>query len=260
VSNAALDRERLVDLLRESLIGLPGVLAMWESGSAAWGRLDEWSDLDVLVLAEDDYVGAAFDALENALRTAGPISLRYVLPRPTWHGHDQRFYQLRDAGPFLMLDVVVLRRSAPERFLERERHGEPVIYFDKTGEISGRPIDRKMIRERIQARLEQLRVTFPLFQPLVRKELLRGNDLDALAFYQGQTLAPLLTLLRIRHCPARFDFGLRYLDRDLPADLATTVRNLWFVSRPGEIEAKQREAEALFERVLGELEASGIGV
>jgi hypothetical protein len=159
-----------------------------------------------------------------------------------------------------MLDVVVLRRSAPERFLERERHGEPVVYFDKTGDISGRSIDRTTIRERIETRLEQLRVTFPLFQPLVRKELLRGNDLDALAFYQSQTLAPLLTLLRIRHCPARFDFGLRYVDRDLPAELATTVRTLWFVSRPGEIEAKQREAEALFERMLGELEAFGIEI
>jgi len=256
----SLDRRRLVTLLRESLEPLPGVLALWEGGSAAWGRLDEWSDLDVLVLAEDDFVGETFDALEEALRSAGPISLRYVLPQPTWHGHDQRFYRLRDAGPFLMLDVVVLRRSAPERFLERERHGEPVVYFDKTGDISGRSIDRTTIRERIETRLEQLRVTFPLFQPLVRKELLRGNDLDALAFYQSQTLAPLLTLLRIRHCPARFDFGLRYVDRDLPAELATTVRTLWFVSRPGEIEAKQREAEALFERMLGELEAFGIEI
>jgi predicted nucleotidyltransferase len=256
----SLDRLRLVTLLRESLQPLPRVLAMWEGGSAAWGRLDEWSDLDVLVLVEDDFVEAAFEALEAALSAASPISLRYVLPRPTWHGHDQRFYQLRDAGPFLMLDVVVLRRSAPERFLERERHGEPVVYFDKTGDISARAIDRGTLRARISARLEQLRVTFPLFQPLVRKELLRGNDLDALAFYQSQTLAPLLMLLRMRHCPARFDFGLRYVDRDLPPDVTATVRALWFVSRPGEIEKKQREAEALFERVLGELAESGIDV
>ncbi len=256
----SLDRSRLVALLRESLEPLPRVLAMWEGGSASWDRLDEWSDLDVLLLVEDDFVEAAFELLEEALSAASPISLRYILPRPTWHGHDQRFYRLRDAGPFLMLDVVVLRRSAQERFLERERHGSPVVYFDRTGEISARPVDHATLHERIHARLEQLRVTFPLFQPLVRKELLRGNDLDALAFYQSQTLAPLLTLLRIRHCPSRFDFGLRYVDRDMPADVATTIRTLWFVSRPGEIEFKQREAVALFDRVLSAIDESGIAV
>jgi len=37
------------------------------------------------------------------------------------------------------------------------------------------------------------------------------------------TLAPLIELMRIRHCPDRFDFGPRYLDRDLPAELRLTV-------------------------------------
>jgi len=254
----AVHRDQLVSVIRSALEPLSGVLAMWEGGSAAWGRQDEWSDLDILLLVEDDFVEPAFRALEAAIESQSGIDLRHRLPAPTWHGHDQSFYRLRDAGPYLMLDVVVLRRSKDDRFMERERHGEPVVYFDKTHELASRPVDRRAVKTRIEARLAQLRQTFPLFQPLVRKELKRRNDLDALAFYQTATLAPLLTLLRMRYCPARFDFGLRYVDRDLPADIATKVRGLWFVSGPGELDQKQREAEALFERVLGEIDRAGI--
>lgn len=252
------DRDQLVTVIRSALEPLPDVLAMWEGGSAAWGRLDEWSDLDLLLLVEDESVEPAFAALEAAIETQSRIDLRHRLPAPTWHGHDQSFYRLRDAGPYLMLDVVVLRRSRGDRFLERERHGDPLVYFDKTGEIASRPLDRRALKRRIENRLAQLRQTFPLFQPMVRKELCRGNDLDALAFYQSATLAPLVTLLRMRHCPERFDFGLRYIDRDLPPDAAARVRGLSFVARPGDLARRQRDAEALFEQVLAELDDAGV--
>jgi len=254
-----IDRGRVLAAVRQALESEPRVLALWEGGSAAWQRLDAWSDLDLMILVEDDSVESTWALLEKTLETLGPISLRHGLSPPTWHGHDQVFYRLRDSSEFLMLDVMVLRRSAPERFLERERHGEPLVYFDKTGEIVPAPADREALRKRIQLRLAQLRSIFPLFQPLVKKELLRGNDLDALAFYQGQTLAPLLALLRIRHCPERFDFGLRYADRDLPPEVAAQVRALWFVSSAKEIASKREQAEALFKATLAEIDTSGIG-
>ena len=39
--------------LRTALEPLPGALALWQGGSAAFGRADAWSDLDLYVLAEE---------------------------------------------------------------------------------------------------------------------------------------------------------------------------------------------------------------
>jgi hypothetical protein len=256
---AGLDRHAVLAALRRALEPDDRFLAMWEGGSAAFDRLDAWSDLDIMLLVDDGAAGAALMALESTLESLSPISLRHRLAQPTWHGHEQAFYRLRDTDEFLMLDVVVMERSAGNRFLERERHGNGVISFDKTGEIVPVPADHDDLARRARQRLEQLRTSFPLFQPLVRKELLRGRDLDALAFYQSQTLSPLLTLLRIRYCPERFDFGMRYLDRDLPADLARLVRQLWFVGGPEQIGGLQRRAEQLFAVTLAEIDALGIG-
>jgi predicted nucleotidyltransferase len=256
---AGLDRHAILAALRHALEPDDRFLAMWEAGSAAFGRLDAWSDLDIILLVEDGATEAALMALESTLESLSPISLRHRLAQPTWHGHEQAFYRLRDTDEFLMLDVVVMRRSAGNRFLERERHGSGVISFDKTGEIAPVPVDQDDLARRIRQRLDQLRTSFPLFQPLVRKELLRGHDLDALAFYQSQTLSPLLALLRIRYCPERFDFGMRYLDRDLPTDIAMLARELWFVSGADQIGDLQRRAEDLFAATLAEIDDLEIG-
>jgi predicted nucleotidyltransferase len=252
------DRVRILECLRRGLEPDPRVLALWEGGSAAFNRLDELSDLDLMLLVRDDSAGDVLESLERLLETISPIAMRYQLPSPTWHGHEQCFYRLRDCSEFLMLDIVVIRESAPGRFLEHERHGKGIVSFDKTGGIAPIGIDAIEFRRRLKQKLEQLESSFPLFQPLVRKEAQRGHAFDTLAFYQSQTLSPLLTLLRIRHCPRRFDFGLRYVELDLPAELVHRIRHLWFVGSLEEILAGQREAEKLFSATLADIRRRGI--
>src|SRR5215210_3380042 len=116
-------RDAIQQALREALEPLDYVYAMWEGGSAATGRSDEWSDIDLQVDAEDDRTEDVFATAEDVLRKLSPIDLVYRLPEPTWHGHSQRLYRLRDASPFLMVDFVVMRHSSKEKFLQPEIHG-----------------------------------------------------------------------------------------------------------------------------------------
>lgn len=250
---AELGREAIVAAVRTAVQPLSYVIAMWEGGSAAWGRDDLWSDIDLQLLVEDDRVADAIHEVEGTLAALSPIEIRFEAPRPTWHGHDQVFYRLRDAGEHRVVDLAVMRRSAPHRLSERERHGERRIAFDKTGEARATPLDRERHDRRVAERLDQLALAFPLFQSLVKKELLRGNRVGALAFYQSHTLQPLLTLLRIRHCPDRFDFGPRYAALDLSPELMRHLERLWFVGDAAEIESKRAEAEALFFETLATL-------
>ena len=129
-------RQQVVEVLRGALLPLPFVNAAWLGGSDAFGRSDELSDVDLQVDVDDGRVAATFGAIEAALAAASPIVARLVMPMPTWHGHAQRFYRLRDTAEFTAVDVVVFQRSDPRRYYNQtERHGRPLVLFDRAGVV-----------------------------------------------------------------------------------------------------------------------------
>lgn len=247
-------RAQITSTIRRAVEPLAFVCAMWEGGSAAWGRDDEWSDIDLQLLVDDAYVEPSIEAVERALSSLSKIDLCFRVPEPTWHGHAQVFYRLEDAGEFLLVDLAVMKRSSPHQLSERERHGERVLFFDKAGEAATTEMDYSSHEARMEKIIARIRVTFPLFQSLARKEALRGNALGALGFCNTHTLHPLLTLLRIRHCPDRFDFGPKYALFDLPADIYAEVCDLAYVGSLDDIEDRCRRAEELFRRTLVDLD------
>ncbi len=245
-------RDNILHTLRSALEPLDYVDALWEGGAAAFDRVDAWSDIDAQVICDDERVEDVFTAVEEAFADPG-IDIRFRLPEPTWHGHSQAFYRLADTSPFLMLDFVVMKRSGTGRMREKETHGDAVIHFDKKNHLTDEHIDAEEMAERLKNRVEMMRRTFDLFQPLVLKEIHRRNSVEALQFYHGQTLRPLVELLRIRYAPARYNFHTRYLYYDLPQPMVERLESLFFVRDPGDLERKFNEAGAWFRDVLTEI-------
>ena len=192
------------------------------------------------------------ERLEGALEVLAGIETRYALPMPTWHGHAQRFYGVRGASPYLKVDCVVMQRSDKRGLDERERHGEPLVHFDHGGFVKAVAMDQEALAASLPDRARELAVRFAMFQVLTAKELKRGQDLEAIAFYHGFTLRPLVSLLRLVHAPERHDFHTRYIHHDLPGEWVETLRGLFFVSDAEDLERRRAEAERLFVRVLRE--------
>jgi predicted nucleotidyltransferase len=254
VSDRTVSRHEIIGTLEAALDTRPFVLAAWLGGSDATGRTDEWSDIDLQVLVEDDRVEDGFRVVREALEALSPIAHRHRLPKES-DEDEQEFLSLRDADEAHFVDLVVLPESAPERFLEEERHGTPLVLFDRTGEIGPAPLDRARHAKRVAERLAIQREKFPLFQTLVLRAVRRRQPACAAGTYVMMTLRPLVDLLRIRHCPDRFDFGLRYLDRDLPDDVREEVEAIALPGSLDEVEAFQVRARALFEETLRDLDA-----
>jgi hypothetical protein len=91
-------------------------------------------------------------------------------------------------------------------------------------------------------------------QVFVRKAILRGQHVEAVNAFWACTLKPLAELLRMRYCPLRWDFGVRYLDRDLPPAVYDRARDLAFVQDLGDLEEKLERATAWGTELLRELE------
>ena len=66
-------------------------------------------------------------------------------------------------------------------------------------------------------------------------------------------LRPLVLLYRVRHIPARHDFGTRYTRDDLPAEVQATLAELSFVAGLDDLAAKLPRAERLLRDLLEEL-------
>ena len=60
-----LTRETILKTLEDTLKPLDYVQAMWQGGAAAFNRVDAWSDIDLVVLAEDEHVVDVAAATEN---------------------------------------------------------------------------------------------------------------------------------------------------------------------------------------------------
>lgn len=250
-------RAQIIAALHSALEAAPEVLAASLGGSDATGRTDEFSDVDLVVIVQEGAVESTFAILHSALEELSPIVHRWRLADPTWHGSSQEFLALRDADPAHFVDLVVQSPTGGERFLEVERHGTPLVLFDRVGILAPVPLDRVALQARIDERLAVLRARFPLFQTLVTRAVRRGFVAEAAVAYQDHTYRPLIELLRIRHCPERFDFGARYLDRDLPAELRAEVEALALPDSLVAVEVFRSRAQDLFDATLAELDGLG---
>ena len=241
-------RARISNAVTEALRPLPAVFAGWEGGSAAFGAVDAYSDIDLEYLVADD---ASFELLyasaERAIEAVSPITASHTPLKG-------RYYKLKDGGDFFLVDLGFVRVGDPDPQIDAARHGDKLPLFDKGNWLRPRPIDERALAIRREQRHRELQTWFPMSQVFVRKAILRGQHVEAVNAFWACTLKPLAELLRMRYCPVRWDFGMRYLDRDLPPAVYEQVRDLALVADLPDLERKLARATAWGAELLRELE------
>ncbi len=200
-------------------------------GSAVTGGYDDHSDLDVEVLATPGEAAAAYRRLLDAALRDFTVHQVWELPEATWPDGRQAFLNLTpDAGdlsvPTRIIDLHVSDLADHHRLVDPRRHGEPLVLHDPEGLVELRDDDEEaMARERADA-VAQIAARRQTAAWLVNRAIARGQLTEAVAFHLQFAVNPLVRLLRIVHCPARHDFGLRYLDTDLPEGYDARVEAL----------------------------------
>ncbi len=255
-------RQRIAQAVVEALRDDPSVRAIGEGGAAARGRADEYSDLDLMIVAPLAESESIFSKVESAISAIASITHRWLVEPVTFPEMAQRFYFLAGAPRYFALDCSVLSAAGVEAFLERERHGEAVVWFDRDGVLAARTVDAAALARRRSQRVQQLNGSIPVYAMLVEKELARGHPLEAYGFYQVM-LRALIELLGIRHRPDRFDFGWRYVERELPAAAQALIARHAFVPDGGALEKLNAslvsEIRALLDELLAASDAIAAG-
>lgn len=248
-----IERDEIIAALRRAMESCPDALAAYLGGSDATGRTDELSDVDLAVICEDDAKERTFAVIRGTLAALTDLSYEFRMPEPTWHGMSQAFYGLTNTPDWMRVDVCVMEHSKPTVFTERQRHGDPLVWFDPEGLIVVDDLDMGAHRAKVRAAVENARGMLGLGGPLVRKAVRRGFPAEAASFYHRLVLGQVVILARALHCPERHDFGARYLDRDVPPAARARLERL---SVPRDLDALlacTEECEAWARELLDDL-------
>jgi hypothetical protein len=245
-------RADIIQKLVETLQPLDYVIALWEGGAPGFNRTDEWSDIDLYVVVDDEKVAQAFQAVELALKSLSPIQQKYEVKHSGWPGVSQAFYRLQNASEYLVIDLAVLTLSCPEKFLEPKTHGRATFYFNKDNRVTLPSLDEDALLERLYDKLDRLRGRFGMFHNFVQKEINRGNYLEAVDMYYT-LLATLVETLRISYYPVHHEFRMRYVHYELPDDTIKRLKHLYFVADQRDLQNKYRETVAWFDEVISQI-------
>jgi len=250
---AKLTRKQIIEVLIEALKPLDYVHAFYEGGAAAFNRVDEWSDLDLYLVVDDEKVNETFVVVEKTLKSLSPIKQKIDLPQTPWPGVSQAFYRMKDANEYLIIDLCVLKLSSLEKFLEPEIHGNVVFYFNKSSKVKPPQFDRDAFIKRVHERLERLQARFDMFNNFVQKEINRGHNLEAIDLYHGVTLAGLVEVLRIKYNPIHYNFKMQYTHRELPSEIIEKLEYLYFVDGERDLQEKYAKATKWFLEIMTEI-------
>ena len=237
----------------------PHVRAVFIAGSAVTGGYDDHSDLDVEALVTPGEAVPAYRRMLDAALRDFEVHQVWELPESTWPDGRQVFCNLTpDAGdmtrPTRIIDLHVSDLADEHRFVDERRHGVPHVVYDPEGLVELRHDDEEaMARARAEA-VEQVAARRPTAQWLVNRAIARGDVIEATAFHMSYGVSALVRLLRTRHCPARHDFGLRYLGTDLPPGYAARVATLL---DGGDLQERADAAFAWQDEMLAELADHG---
>lgn len=241
-------REIIIKTLVDSLESKDYIHALWEGGAAAFDRIDEWSDIDLYLIVDDNRISDAVHEVERSLNSLSPIEQKYETQQNLWPEIFQAFYKIKDASKYLLIDIAIMKISSQEKFLEKKIHGNAVFYFNKLNEIPLK--DNESMAEQLRKRLGGLRAKFDLFNIFVKKEINRGNSLEAIDLYYNITLSSLVEVLRIKHYPSHHEFKMRYVHYELPAEVVEKLEYLFFVKTIEELQEKYDIATRWFNETM----------
>ena len=231
--------------LREFAANTPEARALRLGGSLATGPVDEWSDLDACIHVVPGTERPVFDALLAELDRDWVFTDRWVLEPPMRLDGLQVFGRvaLADGVAGLVVDVEVEAVHDGGVPIDPRRHGVPIVLYDpdRLIRVEQEPDERLAHEARTSAR--RIADRSPTARWIVEKAIARGHWPEAAGYHLRFGVDPLVQLLRTIHCPSRWDFGLRYVHADLPADEVRRVMELL----PGDPDGLAERSRAAFD-------------
>lgn len=249
-----INRNQIVEKLKERLELLDFIYALWLEGADASGMVDEYSDIDFWVDFEDEYENEAYEAVENALTEVASLDYKYVMK----HNHPkirQRIYHLSGSSEYLMVDFCWQLHSRPRNeceYIKGNLVEAAKVIFDKANVVKFVDFNPAEFEGWNSTRLAECRYRYTQHSR-VQKYVLRGQYLEAYAYYNRYVLEPLIDLLRITYTPVNANYYLIHISHHIPKDDLKKLEYFAQLSSLEDIAKRIPQAEKWFDELLESL-------
>jgi hypothetical protein len=244
-------RKKIARAIADAMQSTEDAFALWEDGSAAFGRIDEFSDLDFGAIVRIGTADRVAEIIKAELLHVANIVREYR--QLTYHGDKQFFWQFEGFPPFAFVDISFIEQGSEAYRIDCGIHGTPIIHFDKCHVVHLEEENIESRHTRIAECVDRIGSVADLQPLLVRKHILRKQPLHAFGFYQRWMIQPLVELLRMKYCPQRSSFHMTYLMWDLPSAVTAELELLIMVKTSEEIERNLPRVAAWIQELLDEL-------
>ncbi|MDO9576559.1 MAG: nucleotidyltransferase domain-containing protein [Candidatus Cloacimonadales bacterium] len=247
-------RKDFIVKIKKLLESNSAIHCVWEGGSAATGYLDQYSDLDLGIICDDKKVEDTFEKIEKYLQKNYGIKENFRTPEPSWHGHSQCYYLLDKTPEYFYVDILIEKLSAGNRFMEIDRHGHSIVWFDHKRLFDSTPTQEKELAQKGKRFYKLINDSTWILILDVKKQILRKNTVDAFVLYY-QLVNRMAYLWNLKYCPAKSDFGLRYTHRDFPEETIIWLEDKLIVKNLAEMQKKLEIIDQKYSELLAELKA-----
>jgi len=118
-------RKKIIDSLKHNLESNPKVIAFCLEGANVENSVDEYSDIDMRVVVEEDGIKEADKLIKSCVEKFSPIQTEYIKDLP--NDIHQVLYQFRDISKFMIVDVMIQPYSDDFDISDRKFN----VLFDK---------------------------------------------------------------------------------------------------------------------------------
>ena len=250
-----INRSQIIEKLKEKLEQLEFIYAMWLEGADASGTVDEYSDIDFWVDFEDGFEQQAYEVVENALSEIAELDYKFV----TKHGHPkirQRIYHLAGSSEYLMIDFCWQLHSRPKNeywYIKGNLIESAKVLFDKADIVRFVDYNPAKFEAGNNDRLTECKYRYSQHSR-VQRYVMRGQYLEAYAFYNRYVLEPLIDLLRIIYTPANTDYYLIHISQHIPKESSQKLEYFAQLSSLEDIAERIPQAEKWFDELFERLE------
>jgi predicted nucleotidyltransferase len=207
-----MNREDIINKIRQTLEPLEFVYAMWLEGSDANGHLDEYSDIDINVDVEDEQVEQVFEIVE------GLFELDFYYDNSGDNKQKQKIYHVKGTGRYLMIDFNLQphsSNSSNSTFAFGDTIDVCKVLFDKAVVIRYVQPDTSEYKADHQYWLKESGYRFSQIDR-VHKYVLRNQYPEAFIYYNKYVIEPIVFLLRMKYTPAKLGYYMVHISQHIP--------------------------------------------
>ena len=229
-----IDRDYIINYIKEYAISKEYVYAMWLEGADGLNQVDDYSDLDFWFDVEDTKRDSFIEELVEKLSELGKIDSKMTKVTPDIY---QSNIHLENTSEYLTLDLAAQNDSRDREctcFTKGSMTELPKVIFDRKNIISFKEpeaIEKDMLKNIYEEKKNRI-----LQYSRVTKYIKRNQYLECFMEYDKQIVKPLITIARIIYTPEIYDYDLCHISRHLPSNVVSKLEHLYKVNSFDEIE------------------------